>query len=76
MRTRELGESPVVIVKEGSVGLIETKYFTFADSENKFQMDNGLELGPITVAYETYGELNEARDNVLLVSHALFRHSP
>ncbi|MEM7009456.1 MAG: homoserine O-acetyltransferase [Thermodesulfobacteriota bacterium] len=71
MKTRELGESPVVIVEEGSVGIVETKYHTFADGPNKFVMDNGLELGPITVAYETYGELNEARDNVILVEHAL-----
>ena len=83
MRTRELGESPVVIVEEGSLGLVETEYYTFANSPNKFKMDNGLELGPITVAYETYGELNEARDNVLLVAHALTasahaagKHSP
>ncbi len=71
MRTRELGESPVVIIEEGSVGLVETQYYTFADFPNKFVMDNGLELGPITIAYETYGELNEARDNVILVEHAL-----
>ncbi len=71
MRTRELGEFPVVIMEEGSVGLVETKYYTFAHSPNKFVMDNGLELGTITVAFETYGELNEARDNVILVEHAL-----
>jgi len=83
MRTRELGESPVVIVEKGSVGLVETEFYTFAHPPNKFVMDNGLELGPITVAYETYGELNEARDNVLLVEHALTasahaagKHSP
>jgi homoserine O-acetyltransferase len=28
-------------------------------------------LGPITLAYETYGELNEARDNAILIVHAL-----
>ena len=71
MKTRELGEFPVVIMEEGSIGLVETRYYTFAHSPNKFVMDNGLELGPITVAFETYGELNEARDNVILVEHAL-----
>ncbi len=83
MRTRELGESPVVIVEEGSVGLVETKHYTFAEPPDKFVMDNGLELGPITVAYETYGELNEERDNVIVVAHALTasahaagKHSP
>jgi homoserine O-acetyltransferase len=46
-------------------------------------LENGQELGPITIAYETYGELNEDRSNVILVEHALTanahaagRHSP
>jgi len=68
MKKKELGESPVVIVKEGSVGLVETKYYSFADP---FVLDNGRELGPITVAYETYGKLNKAHDNVIIVEHAL-----
>ena len=71
MKKKELGESPVVITEEGSVGLVETKYFSFVDPPSKFVMDNGRELGPITVAYETYGKLNKARDNVILVEHAL-----
>ncbi len=34
-------------------------------------LDCGAELGPFTVAYQTYGELNEDRSNVILVCHAL-----
>ena len=34
-------------------------------------LECGRTLGPITLAYETYGELNEARDNAILVVHAL-----
>jgi homoserine O-acetyltransferase len=79
MTTQEFGESPVVIVEHGSVGLVETKYYTFAypcsepgrTTPNKFVLDNGERLGPITVAYETYGELNRTRDNVILIEHAL-----
>ncbi len=71
MTLREFGESPVVILDDGSVGLVETQYFTFARPPDRFVMDNGRELGPITVAYETYGNLNAARDNVILVEHAL-----
>lgn len=71
MKKKELGESPVVISENGSVGLVETRYYSFADPPGKFVLDNGLELGPITVAYETYGKLNKARDNVILVEHAL-----
>ncbi len=71
MSSQEFGESPVVIVDKGSVGIVKTQYLTFAHPPNKFTLDNGASLGPITIAYETYGELNENRDNVILVEHAL-----
>src|SRR5574337_1065360 len=55
----------------GSVGIVETKYFTFAEAPNEMALECGRTLGPITLAYETYGELNEAKDNAILVLHAL-----
>lgn len=36
-----------------------------------FQTESGAELPSIRVAYETWGELNEMRDNAILVLHAL-----
>jgi homoserine O-acetyltransferase/O-succinyltransferase len=51
-----------------SVGLVETQYYTFNE---KIMLECGEELGPITVAYETYGKLNETKDNAILVIHAL-----
>lgn len=71
MTQREFGESPVVIIEEGSVGLVKTEYFTFAGPPEMFQLENGRRLGPVTVAYETYGELNESADNAILIEHAL-----
>lgn len=71
MTQRQLGENPVVNIKEGSVGLVWTEFYTFAEPPDRLVLDNGSELGPITVAYETYGELNDAGDNVLLIEHAL-----
>lgn len=35
------------------------------------ELDCGVELGPITVAYQTYGRLNPDRTNAILVCHAL-----
>ena len=35
------------------------------------KLDNGEELGPFTVAYQTYGRLNAERSNAILVCHAL-----
>jgi len=54
-----------------SAGLIEKKSFTFAQPPGEIQLASGAALGPITIAYETYGQLNEKRDNAVLVLHAL-----
>ena len=34
-------------------------------------LECGRKLGPITLAYETYGELSPAKDNAVLILHAL-----
>ena len=52
----------------GSVGTVETK---FLDLPSPLPLDCGRELYPIRIAYETYGTLAAARDNVILVCHAL-----
>ncbi len=52
----------------GSVGTVETQ---FLDLPNPLRLDCGLELHPIRIAYETYGTISAARDNVILVCHAL-----
>ena len=54
-----------------SVGLVEKKFFTFASPPNEMCLENGARLGPLTLAYETYGTLNRDRSNAILVCHAL-----
>jgi homoserine O-acetyltransferase len=54
-----------------SVGIVETKTWTFARPHEKLKLRCGEELGPIDVAYETYGELNKSGDNAILICHAL-----
>jgi homoserine O-acetyltransferase len=57
---------------KNSVGIVETKYFTFAQKESEYlELDSGRRFGPITIAYEIYGEMNLAKDNVVLICHAL-----
>lgn len=34
------------------------------------ELDSGVILSPLEVAYETYGELNAARSNAVLIVHA------
>ena len=52
----------------GSVGITETKYFTIHD---KILLESQEQFGPIQVAYETYGTLNDTKDNAILLLHAL-----
>ncbi len=54
-----------------SIGLVEKQFFRFAEPPEEMVLESGAHLGPITVAYETYGELNEAKNNAVLVTHAL-----
>jgi homoserine O-acetyltransferase len=35
------------------------------------QLDSGVEFGPFTIAYQTYGALNPERSNAILICHAL-----
>jgi homoserine O-acetyltransferase/O-succinyltransferase len=55
-------------VPVGSVGSVETRY---VDLPDPLQLDCGRELPAVRVAYETYGTLSPARDNAILVCHAL-----
>ena len=49
----------------------ETKYFTFGHPPDELILDSGEKLGPTTLVYETYGELNKQKSNSVLVLHAL-----
>ncbi len=56
---------------KNSTGLVEKKFFTFAEPPNKIQLENKTLFGPITIAYETYGNLNFDKNNAVLILHAL-----
>lgn len=47
------------------------RYFTVAGNDDGFLLERGNRLDSVTVAYETYGELNHAGDNAIIVLHAL-----
>jgi len=52
-----------------NVGLVETQ--TVELFPEGLKLEGGKWLGPINVAYETYGTLSPARDNAILVCHAV-----
>lgn len=63
-----------------SAGIVKTEY---ADFDVELQLESGRLLGPLTLAYETYGTLNADRSNAILVchawtgdAHAAGRHTP
>ncbi len=57
--------------KENTVGIVRTRAERVVQPDQPLELDCGKKLGPIDVAYETYGRLNEAGDNVVLICHAL-----
>ena len=54
-----------------SVGIVEKKFYTFGAPPNELLLESGARLGPITVAYETMGNLKADKSNVVLIAHAL-----
>jgi hypothetical protein len=51
---------------------IRSQFFTYGEEpENRLVLHNGETFGPVTLAYETYGILNEQKDNAVLIFHAL-----
>jgi homoserine O-acetyltransferase/O-succinyltransferase len=49
---------------------LATKSVTFA-ADRPLAADGGGVIAPLTIAYETHGELNAARSNAILLCHAL-----
>jgi homoserine O-acetyltransferase len=52
----------------GSVGIVQRQYATFAA---RLPLRSGAMLDGFTLAYETYGTLNAAHSNAILIFHAL-----
>lgn len=60
--------TPASKATAGSVGVVDTQYL---DLPAPLALDCGRHLSSVRIAYETYGTLAPARDNVILVCHAL-----
>lgn len=50
--------------------ITQKQFYTFAQDE-PLPLDSGETLGPVTLAYETFGRLNAERSNAILICHAL-----
>jgi len=58
-------------IPNDSVGLVKTQIVRVVEAEQPLELQCGKKLGPIDVAYETYGRLSQNQDNVVLICHAL-----
>ena len=56
------------VPRASSVGVVETQHL---DLSQPLALDCGRRLPSVRIAYEAYGTLSPARDNVILVCHAL-----
>lgn len=56
---------------EHSVGQVETKIVSIPLPPSGLSLENGGILHELTVAYESYGALSPAKDNVVFICHAL-----
>mgnify|MGYP000200463399 CR=1 FL=1 len=54
-----------------SVGYTTAHHITLATEKEPFALEAGATIGPVEVEYETYGNLSAAKDNAVLIVHAL-----
>ncbi len=55
----------------GMLKMAKTEILTCFTAENPIQLENGQQLGPVDLAFETYGTLNRKKSNAVLVCHSL-----
>jgi len=53
-----------------NIGTVATRFVTFAPQEG-IGLECGERLSSVTLAYETYGELDAGKTNAVLITHAL-----
>lgn len=53
------------------IGKVATRFHTFGSADDPFVTAGGDALPGVTIAYETYGELNADRSNAVVLFHAL-----
>ena len=58
-------------MEAGGLGEVKTESVVCFTEEDPLVLESGATLGPVEVAYETYGTLSDDRSNAVFVCHAL-----
>lgn len=70
-RPREASVPPDPADLGPGLGAVRTASVVLFTEDDPLVLDNGVRLAPVEVAYETYGTLNAAGTNAVVVCHAL-----
>ncbi|MHC5068323.1 MAG: homoserine O-acetyltransferase, partial [Planctomycetota bacterium] len=54
-----------------SIGWVRPHTAVLTAADAPFRLHSGAEISAVTVEFETYGQLNAAGDNAILICHAL-----
>lgn len=68
LSTMNPAEEDIAHRYDGEIGLVSPQDFR---CDTSFEFESGQSIPEFTLRYETYGQLNSDRNNVVLVSHAL-----
>jgi len=67
------GRRPSAVVHDAALSQVhrpESQFVVFPPTE-PLRLDSGQEIGPLAIAYQTYGTLNADKSNAILICHAL-----
>ena len=67
----ELADTATAAPNTSSLGYTQTRLVQLCVPPASLKLESGKTIGPVQVAYETYGTLSPRRDNAIFICHAL-----
>lgn len=67
----EQADTATTAPTDSSLGFTQTRLVQLCAPPAPLQLESGKTIGPVQIAYETYGTLSPRRDNAIFICHAL-----